>query len=67
MMEDPRAAALEAAYRNQMKQQLIAKIVDAAFDAEISGQRSQNLLRRRYLDDTLVTTSRIAIAAGMVS
>lgn len=65
MTEDPRTAAREVDYRKQMKLRLIREIIAAAFDEEISALRSQNALRRRYLDDTMVTTSRLAIAAGM--
>lgn len=65
MNQDPRRAADDAAYNRYLKQVLILEIVDAAFAAEIAARRSQNLMRRRFLDHTMVTTSRIALAAGM--
>lgn len=51
--------------RNRHKLRLIREIVAASIDEAIVANRDQNRLRRRYLDDTLVTASRIAIAAGL--
>lgn len=65
MNQDPRRAADDAAYNRYLKQVLILEVIDASFAAEISARRSQHPLRRRFLDHTMVTTSRIALAAGM--
>lgn len=65
MTQDPRQAAGETAYDRRMKLLLIVEIVGAAIDAEIAARRDASPLRRRYLDETMATTSRAALAAGM--
>lgn len=64
-MQDPFQDEMAVMYGQWRKQQLIREIVAASINEVIAEIRDGNRLRRRYLDETMVSASPIAIAAGL--
>lgn len=56
--------SLEHARRQALKLTLVRSIVDASIEQDIAERRSESPLRRRFLDETMVTASPLAIAAA---
>ena len=57
----------EARRRELAAQALIELKVQFRLDAQIAARRAGSRLRRRFLDDIMVTASRLALAAGMAT